>query len=647
MDKSNWLLARIRQPIPKLAGWVFGLVLAGLSVYIAGFGLLDDVLQRILMVSISVVAVALAEPLALRHPGHSPREKPWLWAVDLCLVVATVASIYWVFYLQDALWEGVYEFTAFDLAIASGGVVALLEVTRRAMGLPLAVIGALAILYALYGEVLPWIFNHPGYSLAETLQVVWYSFDGVFGLPTAVVGGQIFIFFIFGSMLLGTGGGAALLKVSTVLTARLRGGPAHAAIVASALFGTISGSVTANVVGTGVFTIPMTKSRGFAGHFAGGVEAAASTGGQFMPPVMGAAAFLMAELLGVSYLTIGIAALLPALFYYGSLFAAVSVEAAKKGMQPVPESERPRLTLEDLTQMMMFVIPITVVVSTLLAGKSPAVVGFNGLLATIAAGLVFNPDLRRHPWRLIDSLAQGGMAGARIMVAVGTIGIVVGIINLTGLGIEFAMTVMSLGGESLFISLVLTMFACLILGMGLPTLPAYLIIVLIMGPALQQLDVPALTTHLFVLYFGVLSAITPPVAVAAFAAAPIAGSHPLRTAVTAMRLAVVGFVIPFAFVYNPSLLLGGEFQIGPLLWISVRMLLAIWLLTTGLAGHDATALSRRERGVRTAAGILVLFPDPWLASVALITGAAALLANRFLNRQSPIAKATKAPAGRT
>ncbi len=643
----NWFLTQVRQPVPKLAEWIFGLALASLSIYTAGFGLLDDVLQRTLMVSVSVVAVALAEPLAKRFPDLPAGGKILLWTVDLVIVAAMTLSIFWVFRLQDSLWEGVYEFTALDLFFAASGMVALLEITRRAMGLPLAMIGVLAIAYGLFGEYLPWILNHPSYSLEETLQAIWYSFDGVFGLPAAVVGGQIFVFFVFGAMLLGTGAGATLLKVSTTVTGRLRGGPAHAAIVSSALFGTISGSVTANVVGTGVFTIPMTKSRGFAAHFAGGVEAAASTGGQFMPPVMGAAAFLMAEMLGVSYLTVTFAALLPSMFYYGSLFVAVSVEAARKNLKPIPEAERPRLTREDWKQMLTFVIPVCVIVFTLIMGRSPAVVGLFGLLATVATGLIFNPELRRNPGQLIDSLAQGGMAGARIMVAVGTIGIVVGVLSFTGLGIEFAMTVMSLGGDSLIISLILTMFACLVLGMGLPTLPAYLIIVLIMGPALQQLAVPPLTTHLFVLYFGVLSAITPPVAVAAFAAAPIAGSHPLRTAVTAMRLAAVGFIIPFVFVYHPSLLLGEEFQLWPLLWIALRLVLAIWLLTTGLAGYDKTKLSYLGRGVRVAIGVLVLVPEPWVAVITFVFGTVLVSVARHPSGSTLFERAVKARLGGT
>jgi TRAP transporter 4TM/12TM fusion protein len=620
-------LAGLR-PAPAIAATI-GLFLALLAIYTAAFGLFNDVFHRGLVLGLSAIAIVLAEPLAARRADATRHARALLWSVDIAMAVAWGFAIYWFFAVQDELWGGLYEFEPLDLVFAGIAVATLIELTRRTAGAPLAVVAVLGMLYALFGAYLPWIFYHPGYSLEETMRTVWYSFDGVFGLPVAVVGGKIFIFFVFGATLQGTGAGDVLLKMSSALTGRLRGGPAHAAIVASALFGTISGSVAANVVGTGVFTIPMIKKRGFPAAFAGAVEAGASTGGQFMPPVMGAAAFLMAELLGMPYLTIAVAALLPALFYYGSLFAAVSVEAIRRGIHATPPAERERLTGDDWLRSLMFFVPVAVIIATLLSGRSVSVAGLAAVLSTIVMALALNPALRADPARLISALMRGGLAGAKIMVAVGTIGILIGVMNLTGLGIQISNTILDLGDGSLFVSLLLTMVACLILGMGMPTLPAYLIIVLIMGPAIEKLGISALTTHLFVLYFGVLSAITPPVAIAGYAAAPIAGSKPVETAVTAIRLALIGFVIPFVFVFNPSLLIVETFDAWALVWISLRLGLAIWLFATGFAGVEKTAIAMWTRPVRIALGGLVLVSDIWISGAAIMAGAALIVSARL------------------
>ena len=350
-----------------------------------------------------------------------------------------------------------------------------------------------------------------------------------------------------------------LLRIAVSLTGGLRGGPAHAAIAASGFFGTISGSVSANVVGTGVFTIPMIKERGFRSSFAGGVEAAASSGGQFMPPVMGAVAFVMADVTGIPYVVIIGAALMPALFYYGSLFAAVWVEAARSGIEAIPRSQRARVSRRDWWMSLMFVIPILVIIGVLVTGRSPAMAGLWATVVGAALGLM-NPEVRRRPQIYLAALVRGGEQCGRIMVAVAAIGIIVGVMNLTGLGIRFSNMILAFAGTDLFFAMFLVAVASMILGMGLPTIPAYLIIVLIMGQAIENLGVPKILVHLFVLYYGVLSAITPPVAIAAYAAAPIAGANPMTTAVQALKLSFVGFIVPFVFVYNPSLSLVAGFE---------------------------------------------------------------------------------------
>ena len=394
----------------------------------------------------------------------------------------------------------------------------------------------------------------------------------------------------------------------------------------------------------------MIKRQGFPNAFAGAVEAAASSGGQFTPPIMAAVVFLMAELIGVPYLTICAAAALPALFYYLSLFATVYTEAVRLGIAPTPIAERQRLTADDCLQSLRFVVPIVVVVAVLFAGRSPAMAGFWALFSAIGIGFLLDliafvvrggsatrisfstllsDVVVPYVSKLVVALDKGGRACARLMIAVGAIGIVIAVVNTTGLGLRFASMIATIGDGSLWLALALTMLACLVLGMGLPTLPAYLIIVLVMGPAIAKLGIPVLLVHLFVLYYGVLSNITPPVAVAAYAAAPIAGANPMTTGVQAVRLAIVGFVIPFVLIYNPSLSLVVGFEWAPFVWLMVRLPLAIWLIASGLTGYDAYRLGAAERGLRVVSGFAVLVTDVAVAGGAFAIGLAVVGYGRF------------------
>ena len=606
------------------AGMLYGLglVLSAVAVYTAGFGVFEEVLLRVGTVGLALVIVALAVP-AIATAAPVSR------LADSAIAVAAVAAAYWAVSLSEELETGLYDFTLTDQVFGWLGLIVLLEMTRRLFGLPLFLVCLAALAYCLAGEHLPWILQHAGFSPEQTIRTIWYSFDGVFGRPVAVVTSFILVFVVFGVVLDGIGAGRSLLRIAFAATGRLRGGPGHAAVVASAMFGTMSGSVAANVVGTGVFTIPMIRQRGFTARFAGAVEAAASSGGQFMPPVMGAVAFIMADVTGIPYLTICVAALVPALLYYGSLFCAVSVEAVKRGIEPIPPAERERITRQDWLMSLALVIPLCVIVGLLISGRSPALAGFWATVTAIAAGVVLNPEVRREPKRLLDALARAGENGAKIMVAVAAVGIVIGAMNMTGLGLRFATVILSLAGDSLFLSLLLMMLGCLVLGMGMPTVPAYLIIVLVMGPAIEQLGVPTLIVHLFVLYFGVLSSITPPVALAAYAAAPISGAHPMGTAVDAVRVALIGFVIPFVLVYNPALSLVESFDAIAFFWVLVRLGVAIWLFTTGFSGYDGGTLPAWSRLLRVALGLSVLLPFAAVEIGALLLAVAILVFERL------------------
>ncbi|MEO0680188.1 MAG: TRAP transporter fused permease subunit [Pseudomonadota bacterium] len=613
--------------IERAAQWIVGAVAAAIAaqaVWVSWFGVYDITFGRSLLLCGAVIVALLSRPAALDAEG-APRAGALfalLWAVDLALAGLSIAATVRFIEVSRLMEETLYIFSDLDILLACGGVLSLLEATRRLFGWPIVIITILVLLYAFFGPSLPGIFNHRGFDLSRAMDTIWYGFQGVFGLPLGVVIRVVLIFVVFGIVLEATGASNALIRISVALTGGTRGGPAHSAVVASAMFGSMSGSVTANVVGSGTFTIPMIKRRGFSAPMAGGIEAAASTGGQIVPPVMGAAAFLMADLTGVGYGTVAVAAILPALFYYGALFAAISVYAEARGIAPIPRAERVTLTRADYLASLLFVMPILAIVATLVIGWSPALAGFAATVTAVVMGL-FRPENRRLAviWEV---LVKAGRAGASILVAVGCIGVILGVFNLTGLGLTFASAVSDYAEESLAMALLLTAFACLVLGMGMPTLPAYLIIVLVLGPVMTKLGADLIATHMFVFYFGVLSAITPPVAIGAFAAAPIAGANPMATAMTALRLAVVGFIIPFIFVYEPSLLLIGDVDPLTLGRVCLSLALAIWMLNTGLAGVGGGRLGWPERAVRLALAAGLLLPVPALNLVAIPAALAVL-----------------------
>jgi TRAP transporter 4TM/12TM fusion protein len=367
-------------------------------------------------------------------------------------------------------------------------------------------------------------------------------------------------------------------------------------------------------------TIPMMIKRGFQPRFAGAVETAASVGGQFMPPVMGAVAFIMSDMTGIPYLTIAAAALLPALFYYGSLAVSVHLEAVKQGLRPIPVSERPVLTAQDWRMALCFLLPLIAVIGMLIDGRSPALSGFVAVIATAVLGFVLNPDMRAEPSRLLAALRQAGIASAQIIIAVAAVGIIIGVINMTGLGLRFANVILDLAGNSLFLGLLLVMIGSLILGTGLPTVPSYLIIVLVMGQAIESMGVSTLIVHLFALYFGVLSDLTPPVAIAAFAAASLARADPMAIGIVACRIAFIGFIVPFVLVYNPSLSLVEGFSFPALIWVCLRLSAAIWLLSTAFAGYANERLSVLSRVLRAAVAFAALVPVFWVECLGFAAG---------------------------
>ena len=583
------------------------IALAALAIWTAGRGVFDNAWYSGLTVALGVAVVLLpgGRTDAVPSPlGTAARAALALAFAGLIAVWLRVMLAQEMFFVDITRAQHLMAWAAFAL---------LAFVTWRAFGPPMALVMGAAAAWA----ALPFGADESWTRMAESL---WYSTDGVFGRPVEVVGRIVLVYIAFGAVLQASGAGAVLLRLAFVATARMAGGPAHAAIVGSALFGTLSGAAVANVVSTGVFTIPVIKRAGFSPRFAGGVEAAASTGGQITPPVMGVVAFLMADLTGQPYLTVVLAATIPAALFYAALFLAVRVEARRLGVRATPPSEREPATRGDALRSLAFVAPLGVIVWLLVEGRTAQYAGFYALLTAFALCLALFPGFR-HPRAWLAALVEAGRASAALMVVVAAVGFVVGVVNMTGVGLTLAQGILALSGASLTLSLVLVALGCLVLGMGVPSAPAYLVVAVVMGPALERLGVPTLAAHLFMLYFAVLSVVTPPVALAAFAAAPIAGAGPMKTGWAALRLAAPGFAIPFAFVAHPDMLLtDGVAPLG-LAWGVGAFALAAWCIATALGRFDARRLAAWEAAARIGAAAAVLAPVP---AVSAAGGAAAL-----------------------
>ncbi|MEZ5653942.1 MAG: TRAP transporter fused permease subunit [Burkholderiaceae bacterium] len=613
---------------------LFAVALTVLAIRVAGFGVFDNVIVSGLAVWLGVMAALLIKPADVLSSR---------WKIGV--VVGFALAFAWVMWdwvsLMLAQEQFLVTMSFAQHSAAWTGIVLLGLLTWRRFGPPIAIVGLLCAIYVLAPEGL----GGAGQHWTRVAENLWFTSDGVFGRPVEVVSRTVLIFIVFGSVLQVSGAGDVLLKIAFAATGRLPGGPAHSAVIGSSMFGMLNGAAVANVVSTGVVTIPIIKRVGFTPRFAGAVEAAASTGGQIMPPVMGVVAFLMADMTNIPYLTIVAAATIPALLYYGSLFAVVTIEARRQGVGAIPAHEREKLTRQDWLRSLVFWIPLAVLVALMAQGRSPQHAGFYAtIIATILALILF--PAFRSPVKLWEALVDAGRTSAMIMVVVAAIGFVIGVVNMTGTGLIFAEAILAASGSSLIVSLLMVMGACIVLGMGVPTGAAYLIIAVILGPALQKLGLPMLAAHFFIVYFAVLSAVTPPVALAAFAAAPIAGAGPMETGFEAVRLSLAGFIIPFVFCYHPDILLVVEgFSVGGLIWTLIAYAIATWCFASGIAGHDRDRLSLPERVLRLIAGAVALAPDLVFALPATLI-AAAVIARHAWRAPRKMAEAVQPPASK-
>ncbi|MGO0603037.1 TRAP transporter permease [Brevibacterium linens] len=513
-----------------------------------------------------------------------------------------------------------------DYFVAILGVLLILEATRRCVGLPIVIIGGIAILYGLFGNYSP-VFTHSGMSLEDFATTMFLSNgSGIFGTPIQVSANFIFLFLFFAVMLVHTNIGQFFNDLAFRLTGRFTGGPAKAAVVASGLQGMVSGSSVANTVASGSFTIPLMKRSGFKPHFAAATEATASTGGQLMPPIMGAAAFIMAQNVpDLEYNGLIVIAIIPAILYFLGAFLSIHFEAKTDGILGLSKASLP--DGKELLKRLDLLLPLAVIILTLLSGMSPIRAALFGIGTAFFLSFL-RKSTRMDPRGFVTLLVEGARTALPVIAACATAGIVAGTVTATGLGGQLGKGLVDLAGGNFFIVLVMVMIACIVLGMGLPTTANYVVTATVAAPILyNNFDVPLIAAHMFVFFFGILADITPPVCLAAYAGAGIARANPMRAGVTAVRIAIAGFLIPYVFILEPALLLQGTWQ--EFLLALVTVILGMIGVSSGLAGYFMGRANIVERVLLLAAGITLIYPNIWVSLVGLVVLVAVALIQRL------------------
>lgn len=590
-----------RRELPVLrAISVVGITLSLFQLYSAGIQPLGLFFQRPIHLGFILVLTFLIYPVTGKRPRGAIG-----WAIDGALIACGLLVGYWVPANIDAIANAIIPRPQ-DVVVGIITTLVVLEAARRAIGLGMTIIGGVFILYAFAGnrgelpwlsDFLPGILNHRGYTLERLASQMTLGAEGIFGLPLGVAATFIFVFVLFGAFLEVTGAGKFFIDLAYAATGRQRGGPAKAAVIASAGMGSISGSAIANVVTTGAFTIPLMKRLGYRPAQAGGIEAAASTGGQIMPPLMGAGAFLMSEFTRVPYLEIVLVSVFPAFLYFGSVYLLVHIAAVKQGMKGIPSAELPRVR-DVLAEGWHFMLPLVALVWLLVAGYSPMRVGFYAIVAVIGAAALrgmmqfvsAGPTIEGL-WQLaksgvlktLEALELGARNAVAVSMACAVAGIVVGVVGLTGLGLKFSAMMLAFSNGNLLLALLLVVIASLILGMGLPVTAAYIVLIILVGPALtEQFGIPLLISHLVVFWWSQDSNVTPPVALAGFAGAAIANASPMATSVQAWKYAKGLYLIPLFMVYNPAIIEGGPLPL--VLWNGCIAILALAAFAAALEG---------------------------------------------------------------
>ena len=587
--------------IPK---YIVRYLLVGFSLY----GILANVvftlpeqIKRASFIGIVIFIAFLLFPASKKIKKRVNRV-PWY---DLALGIVGFCAFFYLVVNFRTIADRAGLFTQTDLIWGVIGILIVLEICRRAVGLPIVVVVSCFIAFAFYS----------GFSFKRLVTHLSYTLEGVIGIPLGVCTTFIVMFIMFGAFLEKTGVGQFFIDVSNAIAGFASGGPAKVAVIASAMEGMVSGSSVSNTVGSGSFTIPMMKKIGYKPEFAAAVEAAASTGGQIMPPIMGAAAFLMAEITGIPYSNIVIAAFLPAVLYFTGIFLMIHFEAKKLGLRGMTKEELPNFWKLLFTKGFLL-IPLFVIMYLMMSGSTPTMAAFWSIVSAIAVSMV-RKDTRLTPKKAVDALENGARNTLGVAIACSAAGIIIGVVTLTGVGLDLATGLLTLSGGITILALFFTMLACIVLGMGVPTTANYVIMATITAPIVVKLGVPLMAAHMFVFYFGIVADITPPVALAAYAGAAIAHSNPLNTAITATRLAIAAFIIPYMFALNPAILLGPQSfstvaSTLQVLFIIITSFVGMVAVSAGMEGYLLKKMRVWERILAIAAGLLLI--DPGLAT---------------------------------
>lgn len=582
------------------------------QLYTAIFGTLASQLQRSVHLTFALGLIFLL------YPMHKNAAKNRLPIYDGILAATSIfVGLYWTFeYSELVRRAGMYN--TLDIVVGGLAILLVLEVARRVVGLPIVIIAVSFLLYALFGNYMPGFLEHRGVSLERLISHMYYTLDGILGTPIAVSSTFIFLFLLFGAFLVKTGVGQYFNDLALLIAGKQVGGPAKVAIFSSALQGTISGSSVANVVTSGSFTIPMMKKTGYSKEFAGGVEAAASTGGQLMPPIMGAAAFLMSEFTGIPYWDIAKAAAVPALLYFSGIWIMVHLEAKRIGLRGLSKEELP--DKKEILSKLYLLLPLFVIIGLLMYGFSPIRAALFGILSVILVGAI-RKETRLSIKDILQALENGARTALGVAAATAAAGMIVGVVTLTGLGLKFANGLIDLSNGILLLTLFFTMVASIILGMGSPTTANYIItstmaapaiILLLSDPGASEISVSVLlSAHMFAFYFGIVADITPPVALAAFAACGVSNGRPIKTGVIASKLAIAAFLIPYIFVLSPELLMI-DTTLSQALMVIATSLTGMVGIGSGVMGYLIRPMNPFERILGVIGGLMLIYPGVYL-----------------------------------
>lgn len=597
--------------------WVvtfIGVALTVFHLYVGYFGTLPSQKQGAIHLGTALGLIFLLYPI---KSGLQHKQKSVPWYDVLLAFSAMFVTYYKVLQYDELRHSRIVGYDSLETLISVIGILLLLEATRRTVGIPIVIVATTMIAYALFGDLIPIkVLAHGGFDFDKVTNVLWFQESGVFGTPIQISAKFIYLFLFFGVILVHTNIGKFFNDLAFSLTGRFTGGTAKAAVAASALQGMVSGSSVGNTVASGSFTIPMMKKSGFKPEFAAATEAAASTGGQLMPPIMGAAAFIMMDYIGVPYSTVMLAALIPALLYFSGIFIGTHFEAKKMNIIGLPKAQLP-IFGQLMKRNGYMLLPLVVIIGTVLVGYTPQRAAILGIATAFIISFI-RRETRLNFRQIIDVFEQGARVALPVIAAVATAGIVAGVVSVTGLGAKFTTGIMALSGGHLIFALLFTMLASIILGMGLPTTANYVVTATVAAPALiNNFDLSPISVHMFVFYFGIIADITPPVSLAAYAGAGIARANPFKSGLTAVKLAIAAFIVPYIFIYNPILVLVDATPVKLILAVATAILGMVGV-SAAMIGYYKKRTSLFERVLLFVGGLFLIVPEAISSLIGII-----------------------------